>query len=276
MLAMSEPPDNPPRQFDFEGHSVRVVMIDGEPWWVANDVCAALGIVNTRHAVDRLDPGGVVQSDIPTSSGVQRMNVINEPGLYRLIFRSDKPAAESFQRWVYSDVLPTLRKTGGYGREMTRLELAEMVVAAEKERLALAEQLHEAGERVDTLTTHLAMIGPDADAWQQLAAAGGDWLVEEVAKLLNRDPAIDIGPRRLWDRLYEWDLMTRYRERPMPRQQYIDRGLFRTRIASYPDPAGGPTPKTSLQVRVTYEGIVWLHQKLGGTSPVEELLDGSA
>jgi prophage antirepressor-like protein len=250
-----------------------VISIEGQPWWVVNDVCMVLGILNSSDALKRIPEDGVAQTYLIDNLGRKQLtNVVNEPALYELIFRSDKPSARAFQKWVYSEVLPSLRKTGGYGRELSRLELAEMVVAAEKERIALELQLHEAGDRVDTLATHLAQISPEAGAWRQLAATKDDWLVEEVAKILNRDPAIDIGPKRLWNLLYEWDVITRYRERPTPRQQYIDRNLFRVRIVSWPDPRGGPTPRTGLQIRVTYDGIVWLHQKLSGTNLVRDLI----
>ena len=101
---------------------VRVVMIEGEPHFVAADVCKALDIKNYRDAVARLDDdekklamipvGGVGLND--TQGNYQSVNVVNEPGLYRLIFASRKPEARDFQDWVYHEVLPSIRKTGSY------------------------------------------------------------------------------------------------------------------------------------------------------------------
>lgn len=265
-----------PQAFSFEGHDVRVVAIDGEPWWVAIDVCAALEIAYPRDAVARLDSDDVGQTHVIDSMGrPQQTNIINESGLYELIFRSDKPAAKRFRRWVTSIVLPTIRKTGSYGRELTRLELATMIVEAEKERLAIESQLREKVEEIDELSGHIAVMAPEAGAWRALAATGDDWLVEDVARILNRDSAIEIGSKRLWAKLYEWNVMTRYRERPQPRQEYIDRGYFRVRIVAFPDPKGGLTPKSAPQVRVTYKGVTWLHGKLGGTDAVDDLMDGA-
>jgi len=103
-----------PAVFAFESTVVRVVTIDGEPWFVGNDVCKALGISDARQAVDRLDDDERGVCIVPTPSGNQKMRCINEPGLYRLIFTSRVEAAERFKRWLAHDVLPALRKTGRY------------------------------------------------------------------------------------------------------------------------------------------------------------------
>jgi anti-repressor protein len=106
---------------DFRGSAVRVVMIEGEPWWVVNDVCAVLGIIAPRKAAERIDEDDVRQAHVTDAQGRdQATNVLNESGLYELIFRSEKPAAKDFRRWVTRDVLPQIRKTGGYvEREMS-------------------------------------------------------------------------------------------------------------------------------------------------------------
>lgn len=103
-----------PIQYAFEGTEVRVVMINGEPWFVAADVCQALAISNNRDAVARLDDDerGVATTDTP--SGPQEMGIINEAGLYSLILRSRKAEAKRFKRWVTHEVLPALRKHGAY------------------------------------------------------------------------------------------------------------------------------------------------------------------
>lgn len=93
---------------------VRTVEINGEPWFVAVDVCRALEIKNSRDAVSRLDEDerGVVLTD--TLSGKQEMNVVNEPGLYSLVLGSRKPEAKAFKRWITHEVIPAIRKTGYY------------------------------------------------------------------------------------------------------------------------------------------------------------------
>jgi prophage antirepressor-like protein len=100
--------------FQFETKEIRVIMRDGEPWWALRDVCNTLEIVNASDAAGRLedDEKGVVLTDTP--GGAQKITVVSEPGLYRLIMRSDKPVAKRFQRWVFHEVLPEIRKTGSY------------------------------------------------------------------------------------------------------------------------------------------------------------------
>ena len=90
---------------------IRTVVINGEPWFVAADVCRALEISNSRDAVQRLDEDekGVVLTD--TRGGQQSMTAINEPGLYVLVLGSRKPESKEFKRWITHDVIPTIRKT---------------------------------------------------------------------------------------------------------------------------------------------------------------------
>ncbi|MEW5890074.1 MAG: Bro-N domain-containing protein, partial [Pseudomonadota bacterium] len=101
--------------FDFEGRQVRVVTdAQGEPWFVAADVCAALHLPDTHKAVARLDDDEKGRNSIPTLGGDQEMTVVNEPGLYSLVLGSRKPEAKRFKRWVTHEVLPAIRKTGRY------------------------------------------------------------------------------------------------------------------------------------------------------------------
>lgn len=102
-------------QFGFEGNEVRVHVDDaGDPWFVASDVCIALEISNVGNVIARLDldEKGIRRMD--TLGGMQDISIVNESGLYRLIFRSNKPEAKRFQKWVFSEVLPSIRKTGSY------------------------------------------------------------------------------------------------------------------------------------------------------------------
>ena len=94
--------------------AVRVVECNGEPWFVASDVCRALSIINSRDAIARLDDDekGVVSTDTP--GGMQNMTVTNEPGLYTLVLGSRKPEAKAFKRWITHEVIPSIRKTGSY------------------------------------------------------------------------------------------------------------------------------------------------------------------
>ena len=100
--------------FTFNGQAIRVAAQDGEHWFASADVCGLLKIRNPRSAVARLDDDekGVANND--TLGGTQALSVVNESGLYHLIFRSRKPQAKAFRRWVTTEVLPSIRKTGSY------------------------------------------------------------------------------------------------------------------------------------------------------------------
>ncbi len=100
--------------FNASNQQVRTVLIDNQPYFVAKDVCDALSIANNRDVLSRLDADEKGVSVLPTSSGKQEMNLVNESGLYNLIFQSRKPEAKAFRKWVTSEVLPSIRQVGKY------------------------------------------------------------------------------------------------------------------------------------------------------------------
>ncbi|MEX2964234.1 Bro-N domain-containing protein [Microbulbifer sp. TYP-18] len=100
--------------FDFHSHAVRVIEVDGEVWFVATDVAAALEYATAKDLTRNLDDDEKGGHIVPTLGGAQEMNVINESGLYHAVLKSRKPKAQEFRRWVTSEVLPAIRKTGGY------------------------------------------------------------------------------------------------------------------------------------------------------------------
>ena len=130
--------------FDFESNKIRTVMIDDEPYFVGKDVANALGYSNTRDAlykhVDSEDKG-VAKCDTP--SGTQEMTVINESGVYSLVFGSKLPSAKKFKRWVTSEVLPTLRRTGSYRLPQTPEEKIQLLLEANQSANAKIEKVEE-------------------------------------------------------------------------------------------------------------------------------------
>ena len=106
--------------FDFESNAVRVVQQDGQPWFIARDVCNALGINNSRMAISALDKDEIDGVSITDTIGRQQeINAINQSGLYALILKSRKPQAKKFRKWVTSEVIPSIMKTGGYAFDET-------------------------------------------------------------------------------------------------------------------------------------------------------------
>jgi anti-repressor protein len=134
--------------FDFADKAVRTLMQDGDPWFVGRDVCAVLDIRNVADAMATLDDDekGVVSTD--TLGGEQRVVIINEAGLYSLILRSRKPEAKTFKRWITHEVLPSIRKTGGYRLPGTFAE-------ALRELATKHEALEAAAPKVEAFDTYM-------------------------------------------------------------------------------------------------------------------------
>lgn len=137
--------------FNYNDHRVRAINHRGEVWWALSDVCRILGIQNSRDASKRLDEDEKGVDLIDTPGGVQEMTIINESGLYTLILRSDKPEAKPFRKWVTSEVLPAIRRTGAYSAPTPPvtpqdkvLELMEELMQARQEiadiRVAAAQK----------------------------------------------------------------------------------------------------------------------------------------
>lgn len=163
--------------FDFGGQGVRVVLRSEEPWFVAVDVCRALELANSRDAIGRLDPDGVGSADVIDSMGrPQVARVVNEAGLYELIFQSRVPKAVAFRRWVTSEVLPTIRKTGSYGVDP---------VKALADPATLRQLLLENVEKVLALQGEVAAAKPKVEVYDRLVETGDTVGFREACKLIR-------------------------------------------------------------------------------------------
>lgn len=131
--------------FHYKSSEVRTVELNGEPWFALKDVCAVLGISNHKMTAQRLDADEVSLTDLTDSMGRQQeTTVINESGLYNVILRSDKPEAKPFRKWVTSEVLPSIRKTGSYtmpklSKEMQAIFLLDDRTQKQEARLTALE-----------------------------------------------------------------------------------------------------------------------------------------
>lgn len=167
-------------KFSFEGMAeVRVVKIDGEPWFVAADVCGAVGIGNPTMALRRLDQDERTLSQIEGSH--RPTNLVSESGLYSLILRSDKPEAKRFKRWVTHEVLPTIRKTGGYATPGTDLHrmLAESPLDALK---AVAETATKLAEENQALKARVEEDAPKVLLAEEFFESDGLMSIREAAR----------------------------------------------------------------------------------------------
>ena len=188
----------------------------GEPMFVAKDVCAALEIKNSRDALARLDDDekGVVLTDTP--GGEQQMQAVNEAGLYVLVLGSRKPEAKAFKRWVTHEVLPALRRDGGY-----------MVARDETPEQTMARAVLLAQATIDRQRDRISELEPKALFADAVAASDGTCLVGELAKMLRQN-GVEIGQNRLFAMLREDGYLGNVgQNRNVPTQRAMDLGLFR-------------------------------------------------
>lgn len=152
--------------FKYENNDVRTVELNGEPWFALKDVCAVLGISNHKMTAQRLDADEVILTDLTDSMGRQQeTTVINESGLYNVILRSDKPEAKPFRKWVTSEVLPSIRKNGGYIAGQEQLTPSELMAKA---LLVANKTLAEREARISDLTVQNAIMQPKAEYFDEL------------------------------------------------------------------------------------------------------------
>lgn len=188
--------NNEIQQFDFKGASLRTLTDEaGEPWFVLKDCMSILDLGNPTETVKMFDEDEFSTAEVIDSIGRrQQAYIISEPGLYRLVMRSRKPEAKEFQRWVTHEVLPAIRKTGGYipttdaDDDMTILAKAVMIGqrTMEAQKRKIAEQ-----------QTRIVELEPKARFADAVAASDGTCLVGELAKMLRQN-GMDIGQNRLF------------------------------------------------------------------------------
>ncbi|XWK91614.1 MAG: BRO family protein (plasmid) [Phormidium sp.] len=153
----------------FEGHGIRITGTPEQLMWVAQDVCNALGIKNARDVLlKRIKPQEKGVALIYTPGGVQEMLTVTEPGLYRLIFRSDKPAAERFQNWVFHEVLPSIRRTGQYSISPPDEAWQMLMTLLENRVTELQGQLETVEAELDKTTSKLQIATSIPDNYRKL------------------------------------------------------------------------------------------------------------
>lgn len=214
------------QRFDFNGAALRTLTDEaGEPWFVAKDVCTVLDLSNVGQALARLDDDE--KSSITLNDGTPgnpNRAIVSESGLYALVLASRKPEAHEFKRWVTHEVLPQIRKTGGYipttdaDDDMTILAKAVMIGqrTMEEQKQKIAEQ-----------QTRIVELEPKARLADAVAASGGTCLIGELAKMLRQN-GLDIGQNRLFEILRQDGYLGRTgSNRNVPTQRAMDLGLFR-------------------------------------------------
>lgn len=245
--------------FSYGDAQVRVVQVDGEPWFVASDVAKILGYREAFNMTRRMDDEDKGPRSVRTPGGEQQMTCISEAGLYVAVLGSQVEGARSFKRWITHEVLPQIRKTGSYGGtvDLTGPEL-------------MAKALIEASETLKAKDQRIAELEPPAAAWQHLASTADDYSVQQAATILARDPSIRIGRQRLfaWMDGSGWTYRDRGTRARMAYQRAIESGRLAHRAQHHIHPRSGEVVLDPPQIRVTVKGLTDLHRALGGSAPL--------
>lgn len=197
--------------FKYNGKDVRTIQKGGEPWWVLKDVCEVLGLSSPHKVFERLDEDEKGRNQIPTLGGEQEMTVVNESGLYNVILRSDKPEAKPFRKWVTSEVLPSIRKNGGYIANQENLTPEQIVANA----LIVAQNI------ISQKDKQIEQMKPKAEFFDAVADSRTAISMNEVSKVLGIK---GYGRNNLFEFLRNNGILDRWN---VPYQRYIDCGWFR-------------------------------------------------
>lgn len=220
---------------------IRTVTIDNEPWFVGKDVASALGYTNPQKAVrDHVSEEDRGMNEMDTPSGRQNLVVINESGLYALIFGSKLESAKRFKHWVTSEVLPVIRKTGGY----------QMKAPEGKELLALA--VLEAQKTIEEQNAQIERMRPKEIFADAVTTSKQSILIGQLAKLICQN-GHSIGQNRLFQWMRDNGyLMKSGNNYNMPMQRYVEQGLFEIKERSITNPDG--SVKLTRTTKVTGKG----------------------
>ena len=219
---------------------IRTVEINGEPWLIGKDVATALGYKDTSDALKtHVDEEDKLTRQFTDSGQSRQMYIVNESGLYSLILGSRLPNAKKFKRWVTAEVLPSIRKTGGYNLPQTYADALR----------ALADQ----AEQTEKLRLENNEMKPKADFFDAVAGSKQAISLGDVAKILNYPK---VGRNKLFEILRDQDIL---QQNNIPYQKFIDAGYFRVIEQKY---NAGDEVRISLKTLVYQKGIDYIRKTL--------------
>jgi anti-repressor protein len=238
--------------FNFSGKEVRVIMHDGQPWWVAKDVCTAIDVDQTQTR--RLDEDEKGLRSIQTLGGDQVMLTVNEPGLYSLILGSRKPEAKPFKRWITHDVLPAIRRTGMYAADEL-LENPDLLIQA-------ATKLKEERAARRALEAKVEEDRPKVVFAEALEVSKDSVLIADLAKILKQN-GINIGEIRLFKELRERGYLIKSgSEYNMPTQRSMELQIMEIKVGQRGSASEGM--KVTRTPKITGKGIGYFINKYKG------------
>lgn len=234
---------------------VRTITRDNKTYFVGNDVAKALGYSDTAKAI-RTHCKGVDEMDIPTNGGIQKMKVIAEGDIYRLVVRSQLPQAEKFESWVFDNVLPSIRKNGGYIAGQETLSDEELL---SKALMVAQKKISEKNELIAMQDSRIQEMRPKEIFADAVSASHTSILIGDLAKLICQN-GYQIGQKRLFGWLRENGYLVKSgSSRNMPMQRYIEQGLFEIKESSVQNPDG--SVRTTRTTKVTGKGQVYFVNK---------------
>lgn len=264
--------------------SIRVLEINGKPWFVSKDVATSLGYSNSRKAIaDHVheDDKGVTKCDTP--SGKQNMSVINLSGVYALIFGSKLESAKEFKHWVTSEVLPSIQSTGYYFLNNSKpdsymiedpIARAQRWIEEQQEKKALEAKTIELTETNQKLEKERDELIPKAEFGGMIGISNDCITMEEMAKVLHSHGIKDIGRNRLFAWLRAEKVLQRNN---LPYQRYLESGFFKVHEYTYADRKTGEprigtkttvTPKG--QMAIVHSWVTWLRGENLEEEKIEE------
>lgn len=228
---------------------IRTITKDNEPMFCLADVCKALEISNVGNVKQRLSEKGIHTADTPTKGGMQKMTFISEANLYKTIFQSRKESAERFTEWVTSEVLPSIRKNGGY--------IAGQETMSDDELMAKA--LMVAQNKIAERDKQIERMKPKEIFADAVSASETSILVGDLAKLISQN-GYKIGQKRLFEWLRTNNFLVKCgSSRNMPQQRFVEQGLFEVKESNVQNPDG--SVRITRTTKVTGKGQIYFVNK---------------
>ena len=247
--------------FDFHGHNVRVLTDEhDEPWFIAKDVCAVLGLDNVTNALRALDDdekSNFTNCNVAQNGGRAPL-IVSESGFYKLVLRSRKPVAKEFQRWVTHEVLPNIRRHGAYMTEQT----VEQILSDPDTLIRLATDLKHEREARKQAEQQVKVLAPKAQALDDFTSIEGTRSVREAAKIL-RNHGVRVTETQIWQWMADHRWIFRMENHWVAYARALDNGwLWMREYKTYGTRSNGERFALDPQVRITRKGLEALHRKL--------------
>lgn len=233
---------------------IRTITKDNEPWFVASDICRSLDLSNPTMAMQRIDDDEKAKFNLGLSGG--ETNCVNEYGLYSLVLASRKREAKDFKRWITHEVLPSIRKNGGYIAGQETLSDEELL---SKALMVAQRKIDEKNNIIAMQDSRIQGMIPKEIFADAVSASHTSILIGDLAKLICQN-GVQIGQKRLFEWLRENNFLIKSgTSRNMPKQRYVEQGLFEVKESNIQNPDG--SVRITKTTKVTGKGQVYFVNK---------------